>query len=168
MSALASRLPVLTSPRATSAHTHPQHLFSQTGIVSNNVETSHNQTAKVFEFICATLTNQTLYSSATLYSQHMTDPASDPPSDAEAESYQAEYDAMLEQLDAGIAEIINKIEDDDLEDPDIETTRIRYYRTLGYLIRTKRQVLKDRTLEELAEEIETLKEHSEVDSVRID
>jgi hypothetical protein len=67
------------------------------------------------------------------------------------------YDVMLEQLDATIDEITDKIESGRIRDPEHEKVRIQYYRALGYLIRTKQSVLEDKTLDELAEEIEQLK-----------
>lgn len=96
----------------------------------------------------------------------MTDPTSNPSPDTTAS--QTEYDQMLKQLDVGIDEIRETIENDNLDDPEREQIRIRQYRTLGYLIRTKRQVLKDKTLEELAEEVAELKEQRDADPVSID
>lgn len=96
----------------------------------------------------------------------VTDPTSNPSPDTTAS--QTEYDQMLKQLDVGIDEIRETIENDNLDDPEREQIRIRQYRTLGYLIRTKRQVLKDKTLEELAKEVAELKEQRDADPVSID
>lgn len=71
------------------------------------------------------------------------------------------YDVMLEQLDAAIDEIVDKIDSGRIRDVEKEKVRIKYYRTLGYLIRTKQGVLEDKTLEELAEEVEELKAENE-------
>ncbi|WP_331234037.1 hypothetical protein [Natronorarus salvus] len=84
------------------------------------------------------------------------------------ESPTPDYDRMLEQIDTGIEDLRERIEADEIEDHRREQIRLKQYRTLGYLIRTKRQVLKDKTLEELAEEIEQLKNEREVGSVSID
>jgi hypothetical protein len=78
------------------------------------------------------------------------------------------YDRMLEQIDTGIEDLCRRIETDEIEDYQREQIRLKQFRTLGYLIRTKRQVLKDKTLEELSEEIEQLKNEREVGSVSID
>jgi hypothetical protein len=67
------------------------------------------------------------------------------------------YDVMLEQLDTAIDEITDKVENGRIRNPKHEKVRIKYYRALGYLVRTKRQVLEDKTLEEMAAEIEALK-----------
>lgn len=68
-----------------------------------------------------------------------------------------DYDVMLDQLDDAISEITEKIESGRIRDPEHDKVRVKYYRALGYLIRTKRQVLEDKTLEELAAEIEAMK-----------
>lgn len=68
-----------------------------------------------------------------------------------------DYDVMLEQLNAAIEEITDKIESGRIRSPETDKVRIQYYRALGYLIRTKRGVLEDKTLEELAAEIEEMK-----------
>lgn len=68
-----------------------------------------------------------------------------------------DYDVMLDQLDDAISEITEKIESGRIRDPEHDKVRVKYYRALGYLIRTKRQVLEDKTLEELAAEIEEMK-----------
>ena len=82
-----------------------------------------------------------------------------PPPDLATEN----YEAMLEQLDAAIGEIGDKIESGRIRDAEKEKVRIQYYRALGYLIRTKRQVLEDKTLEDLEAEIRELKEAREND-----
>ena len=76
-----------------------------------------------------------------------------PPPDLATEN----YEAMLEQLDAAIGEIGDKIESGRIRDAEKEKVRIQYYRALGYLIRTKRKVLEDKTLEELEAEVQELK-----------
>ena len=68
------------------------------------------------------------------------------------------YDIMLEKIDRATEEIMDKIESGRIRNPETEKVRLKYYRTLGYLIRTKRKVLEDKTLQELEEEIEALKE----------
>jgi hypothetical protein len=72
------------------------------------------------------------------------------------------YDIMLEQLDNAIEELTYKITEGRIRDDERERTRCKMYRTLGYLIRTKKQVLEDVTLQELEAEIEELKADSEV------
>ena len=75
---------------------------------------------------------------------------------------------MLDQVDTGIEDLCRRIDADEIEDYQREEIRLKQYRTLGYLVRTKRQVLKDKTLGELSEEIEQLKNEREVDSISID
>lgn len=72
------------------------------------------------------------------------------------------YDAMLEKLDRTMETLVDDIENGRIRDAEKEKVRLKQYRTLGYLIRTKRQVLEDKTLEELAEEIEALRDHQQV------
>jgi len=71
------------------------------------------------------------------------------------------YEIMLEQLDKAIGEIVEKVENGRIRNPEHEKVRIKYYRTLGYLVRTKRQVLEDKTLEELEAEVQALKQARE-------
>lgn len=74
-----------------------------------------------------------------------------------------DYDIMLEQVDTAIDELIYKIEDGRIRDPETEKTRCKQYRTLGYLVRTKQQVLKDRKLIEYAEILDSLESNSDID-----
>lgn len=83
------------------------------------------------------------------------------PGDPEDGEDVGEYDAMIEQLDGAISEITEKIQNGRIRDPEKDKVRVQYYRTLGYMMRTKRKILEDRTLEELAEEIEELREAKE-------
>lgn len=75
-----------------------------------------------------------------------------------------EYDRMIEQVDATIGELQRQIQKGEVDDPETESVRLKQFRTLGYLVRTKRQVIKDRTLEELAAEVEELKESTQAES----
>jgi hypothetical protein len=72
------------------------------------------------------------------------------------------YDIMLEQLDNVIEELTYKITEGRIRDDERERTRCKMYRTLGYLVRTKQQVLEDVTLQELEAEIEELKADGEL------
>ena len=72
------------------------------------------------------------------------------------------YDAMLEKLDKAIDELTYKITEGRIRDDERERTRCKMYRTLGYLIRTRRQVLEDATLQELEAEIEELKASGDI------
>lgn len=67
-----------------------------------------------------------------------------------------DYDTMLEQLDGAISELTEKIENGRIRDPERDKVRLKMYRTLGYLIRTKRQVLEDTTLQELEQRLDEL------------
>jgi len=75
------------------------------------------------------------------------------------------YDVMIEQLDTAIGEIVEKVENGRIRDPENEKVRIKYYRALGYLVRTKRQVLEDKTLEDLEAEIQELKRARETGDI---
>ena len=69
-----------------------------------------------------------------------------------------DYDEMLEQLDNTIDGLLDDIKNGRIRDTEKEKVRIQQYKALGYLIRTKQNVLEDKTLTELSEEIEALKE----------
>ena len=67
------------------------------------------------------------------------------------------YEAMLETLNSTIAELTDRIENGRIRDTETEKVRIQQYRALAYLIRTKQSIVEDKTLDELAEEIDELK-----------
>lgn len=69
-----------------------------------------------------------------------------------------DLDIMIEHLDRTIGTLVEKIENGRIRDPENEKVRLKQYRTLGYLIRTKRKVLEDKTLEELEAEVEELQQ----------
>lgn len=69
-----------------------------------------------------------------------------------------DYDTMLTQLDGAIEELTDKIENGRIRDPERDQVRLKQYRTLGYLIRTKRKVLEDTTLQELEQRLAELEE----------
>jgi len=74
-----------------------------------------------------------------------------------------DYDSMLEDLDVAIEEARYKIENGRVRDPEREKVRIKWVRALAYSVNVRRQVANDRDLQELAEEIEELKEeHGEI------
>jgi hypothetical protein len=64
------------------------------------------------------------------------------------------FDAMLEKLDVAIENITDKVENGRIRNPEHEKVRIQYYRALGYLIRTRRQILEDRELQEFRDALE--------------
>lgn len=68
-----------------------------------------------------------------------------------------DYDNMLDDLDRAIEELTEKIENGRIRDPERDKVRLKMYKTLGYLIRTRRKVMEDATLQELEAEIEELK-----------
>ena len=68
-----------------------------------------------------------------------------------------ELETMIGQLDGAIESITDKIETGRIRDPETEQVRIKYFRTLGYLLRTKRKLVEDQTLSDLADEVEALK-----------
>ena len=73
------------------------------------------------------------------------------------------YDAMLDTLDVAIDEARRKIESGRVRSPTNEKVRCKQWKTLGYLINVRRQVANDRDLQELAGEVEALKEQYEAD-----
>lgn len=70
---------------------------------------------------------------------------------------------MLETLNNTIGELTDRIENGRIRDVETEKCRIQQYRALAYLIRTKQSVLEDKTLDELADEIDQLKAEREDD-----
>lgn len=69
-----------------------------------------------------------------------------------------DYDAMLDTLDVAIDEARYKVENGRVRSPENEKVRIKWVRALAYAVNVRRQVANDRELQELAEEVETLKE----------
>jgi len=78
-----------------------------------------------------------------------------------------DYDTMLTQLDGAIEELTEKIENGRIRDPERDKVRLKQYRTLGYLIRTKRKVLEDTTLQELEQRLAELEE-GQTNEFRVD
>ena len=72
-----------------------------------------------------------------------------------------DYDTMLRQLDGAIEALEEKIENGRIRDPERDKVRLKQYRTLGYLIRTKRKVLEDTTLQELEQRLAELEQDRE-------
>ena len=68
-----------------------------------------------------------------------------------------ELAVLIEQLDKAIDKIVGKIESGRIRNPEHEKVRIKYYRALGYLARTKQDLVESKTLEELEAEVEELK-----------
>lgn len=69
-----------------------------------------------------------------------------------------DYQAMLDTLDTAIEEAQYKIENGRVRNPENEKVRIKWVRALAYTVNVRRQVANDRDLEELAEQVEQLKE----------
>lgn len=81
--------------------------------------------------------------------------SADPPTE------NSEHDRMLETLDTAIDEAHRKIESGRVYDPENEKVRIKWIRALAYCLNVRRQVVTDRDLEDLAEEVEKLKQQQE-------
>lgn len=64
---------------------------------------------------------------------------------------------MLDEFDRDITKLTEKIKNGRIRDAERDKARVKQYRPLAHLIRTKRQVLEDVTLQELEAEIEELK-----------
>lgn len=69
-----------------------------------------------------------------------------------------DYQPMLDTLDAAIEEARRKVESGRVYDAENEKVRIKWIRALAYTVNVRRQVANDRDLEELAEQVEALKE----------
>jgi hypothetical protein len=74
-----------------------------------------------------------------------------------------DYGDMLDTLDAAIAEAQRKVESGRVYDVENEKVRIKWIRALAYTVNVRRQVANDRDLEELADEIEQLKQQQQTD-----
>lgn len=74
-----------------------------------------------------------------------------------------EYDTMLDTLDAAIQEARQKVESGRVYDAENEKVRIKWIRCLAYAVNVRRQVQNDRDLTELAEEVERLKEATDLE-----
>lgn len=74
-----------------------------------------------------------------------------------------DYDQMLDRLDDAIEEAHRKVESGRVYDPENERCRQGWVKTLAYAMNVRRQVAQDRDLEELAEEVERLKEQRGLD-----
>ncbi len=68
-----------------------------------------------------------------------------------------ELNVLIEQIDTALEEIVKKIESGRIRNPEHEKVRIKYYRALGYLARTKQDLVESKTLEELEAEMQELK-----------
>ncbi|MDS0284739.1 hypothetical protein [Haloarcula onubensis] len=82
--------------------------------------------------------------------------------DASADTRESEagegYDEMLATLDTAIQEAHRKVDSGRVYDADNEKVRIKWIRALAYAVNVRRQVTNDRDLQELAEEVEAIKE----------
>lgn len=85
-------------------------------------------------------------------------------SNSEIDLPENSYDAMLATLNNTINQLTDRIENGRIRDVETEKVRIKQYRALAYLIRTKQDVLEDKTLDELADEIAALKENGDAES----
>jgi len=74
-----------------------------------------------------------------------------------------DYDAMLDTLDVAIEEARYKVENGRVRSPENEKVRIKWVRALAYAVNVRRQVANDRDLQDLAEEVEAIKEQYEED-----
>lgn len=77
------------------------------------------------------------------------------------------YEWMLDQVDAGIIDLVDRIRNEDIEDKEIERLRVDQLHTLGYLLRTRRQIFKDRSLVNLSDRIDALRDDPDTEPVHI-
>jgi hypothetical protein len=73
-------------------------------------------------------------------------------------------DEMIQSVDRAIAEVERKIESGRIRDSEREKVRIKRKRALGYLLRTKRKILRDKEMEEMWEIIEDLQDELDNDT----
>lgn len=76
--------------------------------------------------------------------------------DSENDFSENSYDGMLATLNTTINDLMEKIENGRIRNVEREKVRIKQHRALTYLIRTKRDVLEDKKLEELEQKIEEM------------
>lgn len=93
-----------------------------------------------------------------------TDASTDTHADTVDDVDPTNYDAMLETLDVAIEEARYKVENGRVRSPENDRVRIKWVRALAYAVNVRRQVANDRDLQELAEEIEALKNELENDT----
>lgn len=93
-----------------------------------------------------------------------TDASAGAGSDAENAVETVDYDSMLADLDVAIEEARYKVENGRVRSPENEKVRIKWVRALAYAVNVRRQVANDRDLQELAEEVEAIKEQYEEDT----
>lgn len=74
-----------------------------------------------------------------------------------------DYEQMLAHLDTAIEEARRKVESGRVYNAENEKVRIKWIRALAYAVNVRRQVTNDRDLEELAEEVERLKDLTATD-----
>lgn len=77
--------------------------------------------------------------------------------DADPTAYD-EYDEMIAHLNNAIDEVNYKINDGRICDAQKDQARVKYYRALGYLVRSQLKVIEQRDLQLLEERIEQLEE----------
>lgn len=63
---------------------------------------------------------------------------------------------MLSDLDAAIDDLRRKIEDGRVRDEEKEKVRVKQWRAMGYLIRTRADVVEQRSLEKLNRRVREL------------
>ena len=77
---------------------------------------------------------------------------------ADDEDAPPDREEVLDLLDDAIREAHRKVESGRVTDAENEKVRVQWVRALGYLAGQYRQLMKDKELEEMQEEIELLKE----------
>ena len=78
--------------------------------------------------------------------------------DASATDLVSDYDDLLATLDVLEKEALRKVESGRVYDPENERVRIKWIRIAKDVVAEKRKVAAERDLEELAQEVERLKE----------
>lgn len=92
--------------------------------------------------------------------------STEPPDSASADTRESgpaaqDYDVMIDTIDVAIEEAKRKVENGRVYDAENEKVRIKWIRALAYAVNVRRQVTNDRDLEELAEQVEQLKEQQD-------
>lgn len=75
-----------------------------------------------------------------------------------------EYDAMLDDLDVAIDEARRKIESGRVRSPEHDKVRIKLWRCMAYLIRSRAKVREKQQIEEIADRLEEIEERQNADT----
>lgn len=87
---------------------------------------------------------------------------------SDADSDRSSRAEMLDTLDVAIQEAREKVESGRVYNPENERTRVKWLRALCYAVNIRRQVERDRQLDDLADRLEKLEERLDSAEVEIE